>query len=639
MTSVVYNKAFQNLQTFVEHNQDISPSLYRLDVAEERLTSFQTCGLMRLVELICTYIADAFRSLFCCCDCTNTGRSEKQELIRATLRESVRTLNDTIIQGEQLQAFNELAQAFNRITESMRNEETTCCMNGLYNKTGWNLGEDVQNLTLHNPALPRPPAPPPQQNENPDPREIDTSIQKGSTPISGSESTSTQPPIVEEICDEDELIEESQPEASTQTTQPLPAPPVPLPKSTAPKNPPVATSKQPPSTARHTNLSGAINPSPLLTRDEGRSLTEEEQLRIVLEQSALEAQMPTVSSSKAAHLSNRNITRIDATRQPPLGSLNEDEQLRLAIEQSRTTNSRTEPTEEEQIELAKLLSTLTPEAVTVLNQEEDPELAEACRLSLAENAPIDESPKIEEAPKITATDVPEVATNNVYLPFNSENINSILTATITEEYIDQLKTTVQRMDVFAYNDGKMNSYLDADQNLMDLSLASGVELPNHEKILNDFYECFKTSKNPYPSIREARGLVWARIVRPILEAYEMLRQDKSKDVDKTIADKRASALTAGHRNQFINKYVGLIEDIFLAAGKEILKNEFKGEPLSETTQGIKDLMIYMINDAGNDLKRVSSLQEADTADTAPKDVDLDAKTHSFIILGQLPKSK
>lgn len=623
MTSVVYDKAFQNLQIFVEHNQDISPSLYRLDVADGHLISFQTCGLMRLVELICTYIADAFRSIFCCCDCTDTRRSEKQELIRTTLRESVQTLTDAVIQREQLQAFNDLAAAFNRITESMRNEETTCCMNGLYNKTGWSLGEDIQNLTLQNPALPRPPAAPQQQSGNSDSREIDNSSQQESVPPSGPESSSTQPTIIEEIFDEEDL-EENQQETSTETAAPPPAPPASLPKSAPPKQPPAATSKQPPSTARPPSF-----------------LSEEEQLRMALAQSEREALMqqnlsdllhtfpsptpkstgskqpPAATSFKAAPLSNRNVTQVNTAQQPPLAGLSDDEQLRLAMEASLAMTVNNSPQQEE---------------------DSDPELAEAYRRSLAESTRPDASPKVAETPQVITTP-PEIAVDNVYLPFSSENIQSILTATISEEYINQLKTTAQRMDGFAYHDNKLNSYLESDQNLVNLSLASGVELLNHEKTLNDFYECFKSSKNPYPSIREARGLVWARVVRPILEAYETLRQDKNKDVDQVVADKRASARTDGHRNQYINKYVGLMEDIFLAAGKEILKNEFKGAPLSESAQSIKDLMIYMINDAGNDLKRVALPQDADSADAAPKDVDLEAKTQSFIILGQLPKNK
>lgn len=154
MTAIAYNRAYQNLQAFVDHNQDKSPSLYRLEVVEGQLVSYQTCGFMRLVELICIYVADLFRSLLCFTCELSPERLCQQELIRTTLRESVRVLNATTLNEEEDQSFNDLAQCFNRI---VRNESTTCCVEGLYNKTGWDLGAEVQNLTLERERSPEQP--------------------------------------------------------------------------------------------------------------------------------------------------------------------------------------------------------------------------------------------------------------------------------------------------------------------------------------------------------------------------------------------------------------------------------------------------------------------------------------------------
>jgi F-box/leucine-rich repeat protein 2/20 len=145
MTAIACNWAYQNLQTFVNHNQDKSPSLYHLEVVEGQLVSYQTCGFMSVVELICIYVVDLFRSLLCFTCELSPERLCQQELTRTTLRESVQVLNAATLNDEEEQAFNDLAQRFNLM---VGNEDTTSCIKGLYHKTWWDLGAEVQNLTL-----------------------------------------------------------------------------------------------------------------------------------------------------------------------------------------------------------------------------------------------------------------------------------------------------------------------------------------------------------------------------------------------------------------------------------------------------------------------------------------------------------
>lgn len=151
-------ESLQNLQIFIEHNEPSAtccPSIYGLTFDEGRLISHQTCLPTRIIDLICSIVADWLRNLLCCWTRTaHTSPEAERNLVRSQLALDVAKLNLYQPSSEQEERFLRVQDAFNRIMESIRSSQTSTCMNGLYHQTGWDLGEELSSLSIIRPAVP-----------------------------------------------------------------------------------------------------------------------------------------------------------------------------------------------------------------------------------------------------------------------------------------------------------------------------------------------------------------------------------------------------------------------------------------------------------------------------------------------------
>lgn len=137
------NTALNNIHTFINHNASTTvPSIYRLELNHQgQLISHKTCSFVQLLELVCAYITDFFRSLFCC-DCGLNERTALQYTLRETILESLRVINRSAIPDLQAHQFANIAHRFNALAPSFI--QTDC----LIDSAGWNIQDEISRMRI-----------------------------------------------------------------------------------------------------------------------------------------------------------------------------------------------------------------------------------------------------------------------------------------------------------------------------------------------------------------------------------------------------------------------------------------------------------------------------------------------------------
>jgi hypothetical protein len=148
--------AWQNIGTFVTHNHPNvtdAPSIYQLQItATGELISNRSCAFIRVIQLICTYIADLFRSLpfIRCCQCvqqTLADRQANQNRIREALTFAAAAITTSLedpnleITGEHRQWIQLYNQIINRLPHA------NGCIHSLQSRAGWTVGA-MPNITI-----------------------------------------------------------------------------------------------------------------------------------------------------------------------------------------------------------------------------------------------------------------------------------------------------------------------------------------------------------------------------------------------------------------------------------------------------------------------------------------------------------
>lgn len=571
--------ALNRLQIFTAHNDPStanSPSIYGLKLQEGRLISNPSCSLMQVIELICTIVSDCFRSLLCsCCEwakIVDESRQQEQNLIRATLIQDVATVSTTPISPGHQALFLRVKAAFNQLTASIRDHQTSACMNALYFHTGWDLGEELPSLSIENELAPVTPSASPQNNNQqptsqqpqaaePPPAENNT------TPAANSQPRMLTP---EERAMLDNLAN------SLGIVTPPPSQPAPIPRSSTPN-----------------------------------TLSEEEQMQLAMQMSQQDAFPDSRPPSTLVEDEQLRAALLASQREQ-----DNDSEIQEALRASEQAARNAEIDAEQEAIFASVREPVTPTSTNAPETTAQPDLP-----LIDDNPPRSTTPppplvpddsRTVSAPTTTVTAAETIAPVVTPLPFDKITL-LLAPPPFQPNYKNLVLKQEQTMAAV------LDTCKESDIHLVDQAVASGFTLPEGaQDALNQFYQNFVVGNQATLALRSARALVWHTSIVPVLNTISELHQKQTRDDSILFTEEEASHALERHmaeaknkhmpRNRLVVPYYNIMNTIFASAGKEIICNYFVPSAcpvLKESTNAIKELMMDMISDTCEDLELTS----------------------------------